>query len=85
WNEAAYVSAEVRGTRRLVWALFVSIGAITALYLLVNFAYWRGLGLSGMAGSDVVAADLMRRAVGDGGGRLISLLIALSALTSANA
>lgn len=85
WNEAAYVSAEVRGTRHLVWALFISIGAITTLYLLVNFAYWRGLGLSGMAGSDVVAADLMRRAVGAGGGRLISLLIALSALTSANA
>ncbi|MER3428164.1 MAG: amino acid permease [Pyrinomonas sp.] len=85
WNEAAYVSAEVRGARRLVWALFISIGAITMLYLLANFAYWRGLGLSGMASSEVVAADLMRRTLGEWGGRLISLLIALSALTSANA
>lgn len=85
WNEAAYVSAEIRGERRIAWALFVSLGLITALYMLANLAYWRVLGLTGMTHSDVVAADLMRRAVGEGGGRLISLIIALSALTSANA
>jgi APA family basic amino acid/polyamine antiporter len=85
WNEAAYVSAEIRGERRIAWALFVSLGLITALYVLANLAYWRALGLAGMVRSDVVAADLMRRAVGEGGGRLISLIIALSALTSANA
>lgn len=85
WNEAAYVSAEIRGERRIAWALFVSLGLITALYVLANLAYWRALGLAGMVRSEVVAADLMRRAVGEGGGRLISLIIALSALTSANA
>ena len=86
WNEAAYVSAEMRGARRqMAWALILSIGIITGLYLLVNAAYLRGLGLAGVAGSEAVAADLMRAAVGERGAQFVSLLIAVSALTSANA
>ena len=86
WNEVAYLSAEVRGPRRsLAWALLVSLGVVTALYLLVNWAYLRGLGHAGMAGSEAVAADLMQRALGSGGAMAISVLIAISALTSANA
>ncbi|HYO63294.1 MAG TPA: amino acid permease [Pyrinomonadaceae bacterium] len=86
WNEAAYVSAEVRGSRRNVaWALLLSIGVITALYMLVNWAYLRGLGLGGVAASEAVAADLMRRAAGERGAQFVSLLVAVSALTSANA
>jgi len=86
WNEAAYVSAEVRGPRRNVaWALLISVGLITGLYMLVNWAYLRGLGLEGVAGSDAVAADLLRRAAGERGAQFVSLLVAVSALTSANA
>ncbi|MFP2928416.1 APC family permease [Pyxidicoccus sp. 3LG] len=86
WNEVAYLSAEVRGSRRsLARALLVSIGVVTVLYLLVNVAYLRGLGHAGMAGSEAVAADLMQRALGTGGALGISVLIAISALTSANA
>ena len=86
WNEAAYVSAEMRGARRqMAWALILSIGVITGLYLLVNVAYLRGLGLAGVAGSEAVAADLMRGAVGERGAQFVSLLIAVSAITSANA
>jgi amino acid transporter len=86
WNEAAYVSAEVRGERRkIAWALILGLGIVTALYLLVNLAYLRGLGLAGMAASETVATDLMRSAVGERGAALVSLLVAVSALTSANA
>jgi amino acid transporter len=86
WNEAAYVSAEMHGARHnMAWALLLSIGIITGLYLLVNWAYLRGLGLSGVAGSEAVAADLMQRAAGERGALFVSLLIAISALTSANA
>ena len=86
WNEAVYVSAEVKEPRKnIARALLLSIGVITGLYLLVNWAYLRGLGLQGLAGSEAAAADLMRRAVGDGGARFVSLLVAVSALTSANA
>ena len=85
WNEAAYISAETNGRRDVAKALLVGIGIITVLYLLVNWAYLRGLGLTGTAESNAVAADLMQRAVGEGGAKFVSLLIAVSALTSANA
>jgi APA family basic amino acid/polyamine antiporter len=85
WNEAAYISAEMKGRRDVARALLLGIGVITGLYLLVNWAYLRGLGLAGMAGSEAVAADLMQKATGQGGARFVSLLVAISALTSANA
>jgi APA family basic amino acid/polyamine antiporter len=86
WNEAAYLSAELKdGRRNIVRALVLSIGLITLLYLLVNWAYWRGLGIAGMGGSQALAADLMRVAFGDAGGTLISLLVAVAAVTSINA
>ena len=86
WNDAAYVSAEVRGGRRsIAWALIASIGVVTALYVLVNLAYLRGLGLAGVAASKAPAADLMLRAAGEGGAVLVAVLVMLAALTSANA
>jgi basic amino acid/polyamine antiporter, APA family len=86
WNEAAYISAELREPRRnMVRALVLSIGIITALYMLVTWAYWRGLGLQGMAQSDAIAADLLQRAFGPAGQTVISLMVAVAALTSINA
>ena len=86
WNEAAYISSEMRGRRRnLARALLWGIGIITAIYILVNLAYLRGLGLAGMAASEAVAADLMRRWLGPAGAQLVSVLVAVSAITSANA
>lgn len=86
WNEAAYVSAEVVGPgRSLPRALFWSIGLITALYLLMNFAYLRVLGMAEMGGSDAVAATMMERVLGGYGAGLISAVVAVAALTSTNA
>jgi amino acid transporter len=86
WNEAAYISAEIRQPRRnIVRSLLWSIGMITTLYVLINLAFLRGLGLSGMAQSKAIAADLMRQALGEPGAILISTLIAITALGSLNA
>lgn len=86
WNEAAYLSAEVKNVRRnMTRGLFVSLGLIGALYLLVNWAYLHGLGLAGMGDSEVVAADLMRAALGEPGAQLLSLLVIAAALSSTNA
>ncbi len=86
WNEAAYISAELYEVRRnMVRALLWGVGIITVIYLLVNLAYLRGLGLKEMGQSEVVAADLMRRMLGEGGARFISLLIIISALGAINA
>jgi amino acid transporter len=85
WNEAAYISAEMREARAIVRALVLSILVITALYLLVNWAYLSGLGFERMVKSDAVAADLMRTAFGPVGDKVISVLVAVAALTSINA
>ncbi len=86
WNEAGYISAELKDERRnMVRALVLSILIITVLYLLVTWAYWRGLGLQGMAKSQALAADLMRVAFGPAGEKVIAVLVAVAALTSINA
>lgn len=86
WNEAAYISAEVRDARHnMVKTLLLSIALIAGLYMLVNFAYIHGLGIAGVANSKAVAADLMRRVFGEGGARLISFIVAVTALSSINA
>ncbi|MBE9017960.1 amino acid permease [Chroococcidiopsidales cyanobacterium LEGE 13417] len=86
WNEAAYISAEVRDARHnMVKTLLLSIALIAGLYMLVNFAYIHGLGIAGVANSKAVAADLMRRVFGESGARLISFIVAVTALSSINA
>lgn len=86
WNEAAYISAELRNVRRdMARSLFWSIGIITGSYLLINWAFIHALGLASMAASEAVAADLMRRALGEPGAIFISLLITIATLGSINA
>lgn len=86
WNEAAYISAEMRDVERNMTKVLIGSIITTALiYLLINFAYIQGLGISGMAESKAVAADLMRRAVGEGGAKFVSFLVAISALGGINA
>ena len=81
WNEAAFISAELKNVQRNMFrSLLLSIGIITAIYLLINFAYLQGLGITAMANSKAVAADLMRRVLGEPGAIFISMLIAISTL-----
>lgn len=86
WSEAVYVAAEVRNARRVMPRVLVaSLLLVTVLYLLVNVAYLRLLGLGGIAGTDAVAAGAMQTAFGAPGAAAISLLVVVAALTSANA
>ncbi len=85
WNDAAYISAEVKDREKnMVRALLVSIAIVTVLYVLVNIAYLKGLGYSAMARSDAVAADLLKTVLGPTGEKLISFMIAIAAFTSVN-
>jgi amino acid transporter len=86
WNEAAYLSGEMQqGSRQIAKALILGILIVTGLYLLINLAYLNVLGLSGVAGSQAIASDLMRLTVGESGVWLIGLIVAICAITSANA
>jgi basic amino acid/polyamine antiporter, APA family len=86
WNEAAYISAELRNVQRnMTRSLFWSIGIITGLYVLINLAFLHGLGILSMASSEAVAADLMRQTFGEPGVVFISALVAITTLCSINA
>ncbi len=85
WNEAAYISAELKDLRKnMARSLIWSISIITLLYILINATYWKILGMHGMAGSNAVAYDIMARITGSGGATLVSLLVVVSALSSMN-
>ncbi len=86
WNEAAYLSAELRGGKRsIVLVLVASLAIITVAYLAVNIALLDALGLTALAGSKAPGADVMGRAFGSVGTQLIALAVAVAALTSINA
>ena len=86
WNEAAYLSGEVRDPHRnMIRILVGGILALTLIYLLVNLGYLAALGLGGMRESKAVAADVVRLVAGDKGAILLALIVCLAALTTINA
>lgn len=86
WNEAGYISAEMRGgPRKMATVMIGSILVITAIYLLINLAFLNVLGIDGIAASDAVGVDVMRATVGETGVFFIGVLVMLAALTSTNA
>jgi amino acid transporter len=86
WNEAAYLSGEIRDVRRnMVRALLLGLGVVTLIYVAVNYAYLRVLGLEGMRMSDAVGADLMRVTLGETGAAVLSLLVVSASLSTLNA
>lgn len=85
WNEAAYVSAEVRGgAKAVVRTLIVSIGIITFAYLIFVGSVLHGLGFDQLKASQAVGVDVIERAFGALGGQLIGVIVAIAALTSMN-
>ena len=86
WNEAAYLTAEMRDTRRgIVRALIIGIVIITALYLLLNLAYLNALGLDGIRNSKAIGADLMKATWGDAGALVLGVAVISAALSTLNA
>ncbi len=86
WNEAAYISAELRGgARSIVRVIVISMAVLTAIYLLVNMALLHGLGLQGLSQSTTAASDVLGLAWGPWAEKVLGLFVAIAALTSINA
>jgi amino acid transporter len=86
WSEVATLSAEVRDPKRgMLHALVMAAVLITVLYLAVNWAFWYGLGVEGLANSTAPAADLIAKAFGSWAGVVTALAIAFAVITSINA
>lgn len=86
WNEAAYITAEVRDQRRnIVRALVIGIVTVTVIYVLLNLAYVNVLGLDGMKESKALAADLMQATLGGAGAVVLSIIVIAASLSTLNA
>src|SRR6185295_13158333 len=65
WSDAATLSAEMRDRERgMRRALVLGMSVVTALYLLVNWAFLHGLGRDAFVASNAPGADLMRHVLG---------------------
>jgi APA family basic amino acid/polyamine antiporter len=71
--------------RRFPLAITAGMFTVVGLYLLLNFAYQRVLGIGGIAESKLVAAALSRATFGSSGEVLISIAVFLSAAGFVNA
>ena len=86
WNEAAYLSAELKDERRnMVRVLALSVVVVTALYFLVAYVYLRTVGFEALRNSSAIATDVLRLAFGPAGGVVIAVLICGSAISTLNA
>ncbi len=86
WSEIATVGAEVRNPEKnMLRSLLLGMGAITVIYLVLNYAFLHVLGFQGFSDSKAVAADTVRPAFGPIGDKLISLMITISAMGALSA
>jgi APA family basic amino acid/polyamine antiporter len=71
--------------RNLPRTVLAGMLIVIACYLSINLAYWRVLGVPGMASAKLVAAETAGRIFGPAGARVVSLAIFLSAMGFLNA
>ena len=85
WNNVTFLAGEVRNPdRNLPRALFIGTASVVGVYLLVNLAYLYIIPLSQMAGSRLIARDVMEQAMGPTGAAMISALVMVSTFGSTN-
>lgn len=93
WNDAAFVAADLKDRRNITKALVLSTLGITIIYLLVNFAYLYAIGFEpGRQFNFEMPAQIMTKACkqiggddfGSFGGKLIRVIIMISALGAMN-
>lgn len=79
WQTASFVSGELRDPARdLPRGLFWGVLGVIALYLAVNVICLVVLGAGGLAATQTPASDVMQRALGPAGAKLLAAAIAIS-------
>lgn len=85
WNNLGMVSSEVQDPQRnLPRAIILGTLAVIVIYLLTNVAYFLVLPASGVAASDRVAAEMMRKVLGAGGAGAVSVAAMISIFAALN-
>jgi len=85
WNKITYIAGEIKEPQRNIpRGLLFGMLIVTAIYMLMNFAYSYVLPIDVMAKYKLVAAEVAERCF-SGGGRWIALGVMLSTFGTANA
>ena len=80
WQQGSFLAGAARRPQRDVpLGILVGVAVVIGVYLAINVAYLALLGFPGMATSSKVGADAATVVLGDGGGRVFALMVALSA------
>jgi len=86
WNEAAYLSGELRDPgRNMRRVLLIGAAVVSSVYVLANLAYLHIFGLEGLRQTHAVGAELMRIVAGPMAAVLLSLMVCVAALSTINA
>jgi APA family basic amino acid/polyamine antiporter len=86
YADSVYLAGETeRPGRAMPRALFTSLLTVTGLYLLANITFLHVLGVRDLAGSTIPALDVARRAFGDAGSRLLTVVALVVMLGAINA
>jgi APA family basic amino acid/polyamine antiporter len=85
WNNVNMVASEVKNpSRNLPLALVWGVLAVIVIYLLTNLAYFYVLPADGVAQSDRVAAEMMRKVLGQPGAAWVSVAAMISIFAALN-
>jgi APA family basic amino acid/polyamine antiporter len=80
WQHGSFVAGAARRPARDVpLGILLGVVAVAVAYLAINVSFLKLLGVGGMAASKTVAADACALVLGDGGGRVMALVVAVSA------
>jgi len=85
WNNVTMVASEIKNPQRnLPLALIVGTGAVIAIYLLTNLAYFYVLPADAVASTERVAGEMMRRILGAPGAGAVSIAAMISIFAALN-
>ncbi len=85
WTNASMIGSDIRNPEKnLPRALIWGTAAVIAIYVLTNAAYLYVLSAPEVAGSQRVAADMMRRVAGPAGAAVVSIAAIVSILAGLN-
>ena len=85
WDRVGYVAGEMNDPRRTIpRTMLVGLGTVAVLYVLTVTSYHLTLGMDGVRGSEIVAADMVTILIGSGGAGVVACLVIISATGSMN-
>ncbi len=86
WNEAAYLSSELQDVKRnMIRVLVAATVVIGLLYMAINAAFLKVLGVARLGASSAPGADYIEALLGPVGGAVLSGVVVLAALSTLNA